>query len=81
MTNNRRPTWEFLDLGVLLHVELDQVGPELQFIREVLKGGVHDIDLLQVLEVREGNRELLKVLVFLDVKLLKSHQQSGCRFR
>ena len=68
-------------MGVLLHVELDQIGPELQFIRKVLKGGVHDVDFLQVLEVREGDRELLKVLVFLDVKLLKSYQQSGCGFR
>lgn len=64
-------------MGILLHVELKQAGPELELIGELLEGGVLDVDLLQALQVRKGHGEGLEVLVLLKVQLLKAGQLAG----
>jgi hypothetical protein len=64
-------------LGILLHVELNETGPELELIGELLEGGVLDVDLLQALQVCKGHRECLKVLVLLKIQLFKTGQLAG----
>ena len=71
-------TRQLLHLGVFLHDELNKAAPELALIGELWNGGVLEVDLLQVLEIREGDRETLEILVFHNIQLLKAGQLASC---